>query len=78
MEFTGAVIYDWEKRWNENVFYAELKNFFNKYVIRKKMEHLWWDQLWYRELHPLHEIVKEKLKMESQEYEHRYWTGVHK
>jgi hypothetical protein len=77
MEFTGVMSYDWEKRWNENVFYAELKNFFNKYVIRKKMEHLWWDQLWYRELHPLHEIIKEKLKMESQEYEHRYWTGVH-
>ncbi|MBW2980838.1 hypothetical protein KY360_05470 [Candidatus Woesearchaeota archaeon] len=77
MEFTGKVIYDWEKRWQDNVFYAELKNFFDKYIIRKKMEHMWWDQLWYREIHKLHEIVKEKLKMESQEYEHRFWTGVH-
>ncbi len=77
MEFKGQINYDWEKRWEESAFYAELRNFFLKYVVRKKMEAMWWDQLWYREIHKLHEVVKERLKMESREYEHRYFTGVH-
>ena len=77
MELKGQINLDWEKRWNESSFYAELKNFFNNYVMRKRIEMLWWDELWYREMHKLHEIIKESLKMESQQYEVRYMTGVH-
>lgn len=78
MEFRGYMEYDWEKRWEKTAFYTKLRNFYNKYVIKKKMEQIWWDQLWYREIHQLHALVKERLKMESEGYEHRYWTGVHK
>ena len=78
LEFKGNIQYDWEKRWNENRFYAELKNFFNKFVLRKKWEQIWFHQLWTREIHGLIALVKEKLKMESKGFEHRYKTGVHK
>jgi len=77
MEFKGHVLYDFEKRWERNAFFAQLRNFYNKYIIKKRMDQLWWDRLWYREIHPLHDLVKRRLKMESEGYGHRYWTGVH-
>ncbi|HII17360.1 TPA: hypothetical protein HA361_05600 [Candidatus Woesearchaeota archaeon] len=78
MEFTGKMEYDDEKRWEERAFYYSLRNVYNKYVIKKKKEQLWWDQLWYREIHQLYNLVQQRLKMESEGFEHRYWTGVHR
>jgi hypothetical protein len=78
IEFRGHMAYDWEKRWENSSFYKSLRNFYNKYVIKKKKEQILWDQLWYREIHQLHAMVKERLKMESEGYEHRYWTGIHR
>jgi hypothetical protein len=78
IEFKGNINYDWEKRWNDNAFFAELKNLFNKYILRKKWEQIWFHQLYTREMHQLHALVKDRLKMESRGFEHRYKTGVHK
>lgn len=78
IEFRGHMLFDYQKRWEKNAFYANLRNFYHKYVMRKKIENVWWDQLWYREIHQLHALVKERLKMASEGYAHRYWTGVHK
>ncbi|MBS3126086.1 hypothetical protein J4453_01435 [Candidatus Woesearchaeota archaeon] len=78
MEFKGHVTYDHEKRWERSAFYAQLRNFYNKYIIKKRMDQIWWDRLWYREIYPLHDLVRRQLKMESEGYEHRYWTGVHR
>jgi hypothetical protein len=77
MEFKGHMAFDWEKRWENTPFFKKLRNFYNKYVIKKRMEQIWWDQLYYREIHQRHALVKQKLKMESEGFEHRYWTGVH-
>ena len=77
IEFKGHIIYDYEKHWESSAFYARLRNFYHIFIIRKKMEQMWWDQLWYREIHPLHNQIKNRLKLESEGYEHRYWTGVH-
>ncbi len=78
MEFKGSGQYDWEKRWDDHIFWAELKNFFNKYVLRKKWEQIWFHQLWTREIHSLVAMVREELKMEAQGHEFRYKTGVHR
>ncbi len=77
MEFRGLIVYDYEKHWEKSEFYAELRNFYHKFIIRKKFEQKWWDELWYREIHPLHNFVKNRLKLEAEGFEHRYWTGVH-
>lgn len=77
MEFKGNVQFDWEQKFNSRAFYAHIKNFYNKYVLKKRIEGILWDTLWYREMHKLHNAVQERLKMESQGFEHRYWTGVH-
>ncbi len=77
-EFKGHIIYDYDKRFEKTAFYAQLRNFYNKYIVKKRMEQRWWDLLWYNNIQPLHNFVKERLKMESEGYEHRYWTGVHR
>lgn len=73
----GRVEVDYEKKWEGNVFYAQLRNFYNKYVIQKKMEAIWWDELHYKVCNKLRNIIQQRLKMESEEYEHRYFAGVH-
>lgn len=77
MEFRAHMEYDWENRWRKTPFQIKLMNFYNKHVVKKKMETWWWDRLWYREVNQLHGHVKKRLKMESEGYEHLYWTGVH-
>tara|TARA_Y100000310_G_C20440172_1_gene695710 strand:+ start:222 stop:782 length:561 start_codon:yes stop_codon:yes gene_type:complete len=76
IQFKGVVQTDYEKKWDQNAFYANLKNFYHKYVIWKKLSGLWWDNLQYQVFLKLHSLVKERLKMESDAYEHRYFHKV--
>ena len=77
IQIVGYVHVDYEKKWEDNVFYAQLRNFYHKYVIQKKMEAIWWDELHYKVCNKLRNILQQRLKMESEEYEHRYFAGVH-
>jgi hypothetical protein len=76
IQIMGRVEFDYEKRWNEKAFYANLRNFYHKYVIKKKLEAVWWDYMHYNVFLRLHHLIKERLKMESQAYEHRYFNKV--
>ena len=42
----------------------------------KKIEGVWWDSMYYKVFLKLHSLVKERLKMESEGYEHRAFAGV--
>ena len=77
MEIKASIVTDFEKRWQESSFYAHLKDFYNKYIIKKSFTHGWAAKLRY-ELYELHALVKKKLKMESDEYEHAHFVGAHK
>ena len=37
IEFKGHIIYDYKKRFEKSSFYAQLRNFYNKYIIKKRM-----------------------------------------
>lgn len=76
IQFRGRVEMDYEKRWEENTFYANLRNFYHKYVVWKKIESLWWDNMYYTVFLKLQSLIKERLKMESEGYEHRYFHKV--
>ena len=56
---------------------AHLKSFYNKYIIKKKYEGVWWDELYYKIVMRLHALLKERLKMVSEGFEHRHFAGVH-
>ena len=68
--------YDWEGRWNEKLFYKYLKDFYNKYVVRKKFTQGYAPKF-RTELYELQNLIKERLKMESRGFEQRYMPGVH-
>jgi len=77
MEVKATVIPDYEGRWDENNFYSHLKDFYNKYVIRKNYTQGFSPKTRY-EMHEFVAMVRNKLKMEADEYEHRHFGGVHK
>jgi hypothetical protein len=76
IQFRGHVEMDYENKWQESAFYANLRNFYHKYVIWKKIEGIWWDHLYYKVFLKLHSLVKERLNMESEGFEGRYFAGV--
>ena len=68
--------YDWEGRWNENEFYRYLKDFYNKYVTRKRyMEG--YSPKFRTEFYNLYAVITNRLRMESDEFEHAHQAGVH-
>ena len=76
IQLRGNVEMDYNKNWEENAFYANLRNFYHKYVIWKKIEAIWWDNMHYAIFLRLHSLIKERLKLESEGYEHRHFAGV--
>jgi len=77
IQLYGSCNVDYEKIWEKSAFLAHLKSFYNKYIIKKKYEGVWWDELYYKIVLKLHALLKERLKMMSEEYEHRHFAGVH-
>ena len=76
VQIKGMVEMDYDKRWEESAFYANLRNFYHKYVVWKKIEAIWWDKMHYNVFLKLQSLIKERLKMEADAYEHRYFHKV--
>jgi hypothetical protein len=76
IQLRGHVEMDYEGKWNESTFYAHLRNFYHKYVVWKKLEGIWWDAFYYTVFMRFHSLIKERLQMESEGYEHRHFAGV--
>lgn len=77
IEIKSQLSTDWEKRWTERSAYARLREFYNKYIIRKNFTEGWLPKIRY-EMYELQTMVKTRLKMESDEYEHMHGAGVHR
>jgi len=75
-EIKISVLTDYEGRWSDSSFYANLKDFYNKYVIRKNFTEGWGPKNRY-EMYAFVTLIKQRLKMESEEYEHAHFVGVH-
>lgn len=63
IEITSEIETDWQKRWESSTFLVRLRDFYEKHIIRKDLETLWEDKLWYIVL-KLHAAIKEHLDME--------------
>lgn len=77
VQIVHKVVTDYEKIWEKSAFLAHLKSFYNKYIVRKKYEGVWWDELYYNIVLQLHALIRERLKMASEEYEHRHFSRTH-
>jgi len=76
IQFRGSVNMDQEGRFEDSAFLMNLRNFYHKYVIWKKIEAVWWDNMYYTIFLKMHSMVKERLKMESEGFEARYFHKV--
>jgi len=77
IEIRTKIGVDWEKRWKKNTFASRLKDFYAKYMLRKSFEQGWYPKIRY-EMYELQAMLKARLKMEADEYEHRHGSGVHR
>ena len=77
IQILGKVEMDYEKRWEKSAFLAQLKGFYHKYIIKKTIEGVWWDELYYKIFLRLHALIQERLKMSSEGFEFRHMGGVH-
>lgn len=64
MELWGAIEYDWQNRFDSSSFLQSLRDFMNKYVIKKTLDVKWEDELYYR-VYKLQTAIKEYLDFET-------------
>lgn len=76
VQLFGKVETDYEKVWEKSAFLAQLKSFYNKYIIRKRLESYWWDEMYYKIIMSLHALIQQRLKMTSEGFETRHMAGV--
>ncbi len=77
VQLWGVIETDYHKLWEKSAFLAHLKSFYNKYVIRKRLEGVWWDEMYYNIVLVLHALIRERLKMAAEVYEHRHFDRTH-
>jgi len=77
MELKVEAFHDHEGRWSETHFFRYLKDFYNKYVFRKRWMTGFSPKL-RNELYQLHAMILHTLKLETDSFQHMHVGGVHK
>ncbi|MBR9691834.1 hypothetical protein GOV06_03520 [Candidatus Woesearchaeota archaeon] len=71
---SGAVVIDPEKRFAQTTFLQNIRDFFFKYILKKDIETVWYDELRYR-IYKLHDVIKEYLDMQAKGSEYKGYLG---
>ena len=71
---SSKVIVDPEGRFGKTGFLQNLRDFFLKYVLKKDIETVYGDELYYR-MNKLHAAIKEFLDMQTKGYEYKGYMG---
>lgn len=66
IEITGRFELDYQERWKQTYLGAYLKDFYDKYLIKKHAELMFWDRLYYR-IYKLNGEIKQFLDMQARE-----------
>jgi len=66
MTFSGAIETGYADRWDENQLGQQLRTLLESYIMKKEIESIWWDRLFYILL-KLQTEVKEYLNMQAKE-----------
>jgi hypothetical protein len=64
LEITGRCELDWSNRFGGSRFLQNLMDFYNNYIVRKDIDTIFTDQLYYR-LYKFQRLVKEHLEFET-------------
>ena len=66
LTFNGDVQTDYQERWSQTQLGQYLKSFYERYIIKKDLESVWWDRLYYV-IYKLHNEIKLFLDMQAKE-----------
>jgi hypothetical protein len=66
-----------DPRWDKNSFWANLKDFYIKYIVKKRRMQ-GYSPRYRHELVALHTFMMKRLKMETRDYEYASIAGVHR
>lgn len=66
--FNAWLEMDWENRWEQNKFLEMLRDFYHKYIIKKKIEEEWEGAL-FKEEYEMHDTVKKLLEQETSKWQ---------
>lgn len=70
----GNVITDWQKKWEKNKFSRFLGKLYEEHIIRKEIENIYHDQLYYR-LWNLQAIIKKFFDVQTKWHEYKKYLG---
>jgi hypothetical protein len=74
IKMDGNLEIDWQKRMASSTFWTIVSDWYHKYVIRKEIETIWYDTMYYR-LQRLHKVIKDYLDMEAKGYAYEGYLG---
>lgn len=74
IKLKGVLEIDWKKRLGGSTFWTFVRDWYHKYIIRKDIETIWGDTMYYR-LQRLHKLIKDFLDMEAKGYAYEGYLG---
>ena len=70
----GDLILDWMNKFEKSKFTRALRDFYNKYIIRREIESFYGDMLYYR-MWNFHSYIKKYLDLQTQWHEYEGYLG---
>lgn len=71
---TGTMTLDYQGRFDKSPFYQKLRHFYHAYMIKDKIEFVWYDTFYYR-LIKLQALIKDYLDMQAKSHEYEGYMG---
>ncbi len=65
IDFNGALLLDWQKRFDGSKVKRLLRDFYINHIIRHEIADIWWDKLWYN-ANKFQQHAKRLLNIESE------------
>jgi len=70
----GEVTTDWQKKWEKNRFTRFLGRIYEEHIIRREIENVYFDNLWYR-MWDLQTVMKKFFDMQTKWNEYKRYLG---
>ncbi len=74
IQIKGELVLDYQGRFDKSPFFQALRGFYHKYLIKDKLENVWYDTLYYRTL-KLQALIKDYLDIEAKSHEYEGYMG---
>ncbi len=74
IDIQGTLSLEYEKRWEVSTFWMAVRDWWMKYIMRREVESIYYDEIYYR-TYRLHNVIKKFLDMEAKGHEYEGYLG---